>query len=314
MARFVRTQEVVHRIGRTGSLWLKVTDADTVLRAVEGDEVRVRATFGVTAADEAEVDAVLEAAGLRVDRAEGRLEIEQRGDGSLGGLVGRLLRGHPSVSLDLAVELPAGAELRFDGVSADLRATALRGEQRYATVSGDLSLNEAGGPVQVNSVSGDTTIRAESELELRSNAVSGDLSASAPQLSGVRCVSVSGDLEIEGRLDPGGDHRAETVSGDLSVGLIGDAVFEVRGLSTDIRSDLDHRLEGRQDRRRVIVGAGGPLFVFSSMSGDLAIRRPRRITVEPRVSVPTELEVLRALERGEIDVDEAARRLERRAP
>ena len=67
------------------------------------------------------------------------------------------------------------------------------------------------------------------------------------------------------------------MSGDLSIGLIGSAVFEVRGLSTDISSNIDHRVEGRLDRRRVVIGSGGPQFIFNSMSGDLSIRRPRRV-------------------------------------
>jgi hypothetical protein len=92
---------------------------------------------------------------------------------------------------------------------------------------------------------------------------------------------------------------------------------------------MDHRLEGRMDRRRVVIGDGTPTFVFSSMSGDVLIRRPRRleqgalaqvVAPQPPAQPGTprggaaardaaSLEVLRALERGEIDVDEAARRL-----
>jgi hypothetical protein len=313
MARFVRTQQIAHRIGPGGRLALKVTDADTVVRGVADEEARVRATFEIEASSESEADALLDAAGLRVGRGDGWLEVEQRNEGStLGALVGRLLRGHPTLALELQVDLPQEAELGFDGVSGDLHATGLLGDQRYATVSGDLYLDDAAGSVRVNSVSGDTTIRAGGALDLRSNAVSGDLSVSAPHLTGLRSTSVSGDLEVEGRLDPAGDHRAETVSGDLTIGLVGAATLEVRGISTDISSDLDHRVEGHQDRRRVIIGSGGPLLVFSSMSGDLAIRRPRRI-MDERPATPAaaaaQLDVLRALERGEIDVDEAARRL-----
>ena len=48
------------------------------------------------------------------------------------------------------------------------------------------------------------------------------------------------------------------------------------------------------------------------MSGDVNVRRPRRIAPFQRPTQPepaTELEILRALERGEISVDEATRRL-----
>ena len=79
----------------------------------------------------------------------------------------------------------------------------------------------------------------------------------------------------------GEQYRIDTVSGDLSIALIGGAVFEVRGISSDVSSDLDHRIEGHQDRRRVTVGAGGPEVLFNSMSGDLAIHRPRRLDHMP---------------------------------
>jgi hypothetical protein len=111
----------------------------------------------------------------------------------------------------------------------------------------------------------------------------------------------------------------ETVSGELAVGLVGDATFEIHGLSTDVSSELDHRLEGQIDRRRLIIGSGSPRLVFNSMSGDVKVRRPRRISPRPASATPraeptaaerqSELDVLRALERGEIDVDEATRRL-----
>jgi hypothetical protein len=55
------------------------------------------------------------------------------------------------------------------------------------------------------------------------------------------------------------------------------------------------------------------------MSGDVNIRHPRRISARPAATPPaaeptpaeqeSQLAVLRALERGEIDVDEATRRL-----
>jgi hypothetical protein len=127
---------------------------------------------------------------------------------------------------------------------------------------------------------------------------------------------VSGDVEVEGAFEVSGEHRVETVSGDLGVGLVGAATFEVRGMSTDISCRLPNEQQGGADRRRVIVGGGGPTFSFSSMSGDLSIRPPRRLpATEPPPQAATadaavdQLAILRALERGEIDVEEATRRL-----
>ncbi|HET6746476.1 MAG TPA: DUF4097 family beta strand repeat-containing protein, partial [Candidatus Limnocylindria bacterium] len=190
---------------------------------------------------------------------------------------------------------------------------------------GDLTLARSGGSVRVNSVSGDVTVRAGQPVSVRAETVSGDLTVVAPVIRGMRANAVSGDVEIEGQLALGEEYRVDTVSGDVMIGLLGGASFEVRGISSDVVSDLDHRIEGPQDRRRVVVGAGGPNFLFNSMSGDLSIRRPRRLDrmvpvpeappapppppAAPPPSAEDQLAILQALERGEIDVEEATRRL-----
>jgi hypothetical protein len=329
MATFVRTQSIDHTIGPSGRLTLKVTSGDVSVRAVPGGDVHIRANYEIRAASEEEATRAFAEAQLQVDGGDGYLTVEEPDDRStLGALVGRFLSGREHIELSVNVELPEAAELRLDVVSSDVNVDGLHGEQRYNTVSGDLTLTRGGGSVRVNSVSGDVTVRAGEDVSIRAEAVSGDLHLVAPIIRALRANSVSGDIDIEGQLAAGTEHRADTVSGDVSVGLLGGANFEVRGISSDIVSDLDHRIEGRQDRRRVIVGAGGPDFMFNSMSGDLSIRRPRRLDrlvpqppEPPRPPAPPaatpvtpvtpdqQLEILQALERGEIGIEEATRRL-----
>jgi Putative adhesin len=325
MATFVRTQSIDHTIGPSGRLTLKLTSGDVTVRAVPGGDVHVRANYEIRATSDEEATRAFAEAQLRVHDGDGYLTVEEPDDPStLGALVGRFLSGRGHIALRINVELPEAAELRLDVASSDVNVDGLRGEQRYNTVSGDLALTRGGGTVRVNSVSGDVSVRADQDISIRADSVSGDLQLVAPVIRSLRADSVSGDIDIEGQLAAGAEHRADTVSGDVSVGLLGGATFEVRGISSDVISDLDHRIEGRQDRRRVIVGAGGPEFMFNSMSGDLAIRRPRRLDrlvpqppEPPRPPAPSatsvtadeQLEILQALERGEIDVEEATRRL-----
>ena len=329
MATFVRTQTIDHRIGQGGRLTLKVTSGDVAVHGGPGDEVRVRANYEIRAGTEEEANRVFEEAQLLVDQGDGYLRVEEPDDNtSLGALVGRLFSGRGHVELTVNVDMPAGAELSLDGVSADVNVEGLRGVQRYNTVSGDLTLARSGGSVRLKSVSGDVTVRADQPVSVRADTVSGDLTVVAPEIRGLRANAVSGDVEIEGQLAMGKEYRIDTVSGDVGVGLLGGASFEVRGISSDVVSDLDHRIEGRQDRRRVVVGAGGPDFIFNSMSGDLSIRRPRRLDrmvpapeappgpppppappAAPPPSPADQLAILQALERGEIDVEEATRRL-----
>lgn len=319
MGTYVRTQEITHPVGEEGSVVIRVTDAELQLRGAAGEEARIRAIFEIRADSEAEADSVFSEVQLDVERGERLLDVHEPGQtsGGLEAVISRLFRGRRGrVDLVVEAELPHACRLKVDTVSGDLTATELDGSQHYGTVSGDLLLTDVAGSITTNAVSGDASIRARDALRVHTNAVSGDASIVAPELRGVRCNSVSGDVELEGRFATGGDHRVDTVSGDLRIGLVGGATIEVRGLSTDVRSSLPHRVEGRLDRRRLIVGDGATSIVFGSMSGDVFVG-PSQRGAPARPSTPTadapppaiDLEVLRALERGEIDVEEANRRL-----
>ena len=328
MSTFVRTQEVEHEVGAGGAVTIRVTDADMRIRGVVGDVARIRATYEIVATTDAEAEEIFREVQLRIERTSGSVSAQEPDRGGFGrgrglrGVLAGLIEGSPLTEMSVEAEVPFSCTLRADTVSGDVSATGLIGQQRYNTVSGDLLLSEAGGEVATNTVSGDVTLRSDSDLSLRTNAVSGDLSVVAPTFQSVRANSVSGDLELEGAFAGGGDHRIDTVSGDLHIGLVGGATIEIRGLSTDVASALPHQLRGRLDRRWMVIGDGLSQITFSSMSGDLRVAAPRRSDAASAVArlasrpagqraaeQASDLEVLKALERGEIDVDEATRRL-----
>lgn len=326
MATFVRVQEVEHEIGPGGRFALRVTSPDVELRGVGGTSARVRVEFELRAGTDAEADEAFEGIQYRVQRDDGLLEVSEprRADHGLGS-IGRLL-GISGVRVETRVvaEIPVSATLAYTGVSADLTAVGLRGSQEYRTVSGDLVLSDLGGPIRVTGVSSDVSLRAEAPIRLQANSVSGDLSVIAPRIDECRVVTVSGDVELEGDL-VAAHHRVETVSGDLSLGIVGGLVLEVRGLSTDVSVNVGHRSEGSRERRRYVIGDGAAQLQFSSMSGDVQVHAARRVAAPataparpappsatpaaPPLSDDAQLAVLQALERGDIDVDEATRRL-----
>lgn len=329
MPVFVRTQEIEHPIGPGGRFALRVTSPEVEIKGSDDAVARVRVTLEIRAGSEAEADELLEEARFRVKEAEGSLEVTEprHGDTGLNALA-RIFGLGRSATASVEVAVPRAAEIECDGVSADITATDLTGTQRYRTVSGDLVLDRVSGAIRLQAVSGDVSLRAEAPVSLDANAVSGDLSAFAPSFDSVRVVTVSGDVELEGELEERGSHRIETVSGDLSLGVVDGLTLEVRGLSTDVDVSVPHRAEGSRDRRRYVIGAGGPQVLFSSMSGDVSVGSGRRTgRPSPMTPVPpippvapqppsrsslepeAQLAVLQALERGEIDVDEAARRL-----
>jgi hypothetical protein len=331
MTTYVRTQEISHEIGARGRFALRVTSPDVELRAGDGTTAKVRIKIELRAGSEEEADELFERMRFHVRQADGALEVTEprRGDAGIGSIV-RLL-GIGSVRVDDAsvdAVLPAGAEVAFEGVSTDLTASGFRGSQQYRTVSGDMVLDRVAGEVRVRDVSGDVSIRAEEPLHLEMNTVSGDISAVAPRFDELRLVTVSGDVELEGDFARSGNHRVETVSGDLSLGVVDGLTLEVRGLSSDTRVSVPHRSEGSRDRRRYIIGDGEGRLQFNSMSGDVVVRPGRRAATpapptpatppdapapptapSPAVGPDEQLEILRALEAGEIDVDEATARL-----
>jgi hypothetical protein len=327
MTTFVRTQEIAHEIGARGQLGLRVTSPDVEMRGGDGGLARVRITFEIRASSDAEADEAFDRLRYRATEGGGSLEVVEPNAGQradLGSLARLFGIGGEQVETRVEADAPRGCEVRYEGVSADVTASGFRGRQQYRTVSGDLVLDAVGGDVRIRGVSSDISLRADAPLSsLEVNTVSGDVSAFAPRIEQLRAVTVSGDLEIEGILVDGPEHRIETVSGDLSLGMGGDLTVEVRGLSSDAHIRLPHRTEGSRDRRRYVIGAGGPQLLFSSMSGDVEVRPPRRAgapspppapgplapPAPPAKAEERQLDVLRALERGEIDVDEAARRL-----
>jgi hypothetical protein len=329
MPVFVRTQEVEHDIGEAGSFALRVTSADVEARGVDGSTAHLRAMFELRAGSETEADELFDLARLQVTTGPGVMDVAEPRDLSSGiAALTRLFRSPSGVrEMRVTAEVPRQARLQFNGVSADVTSTGIKGAQQYQTVSGDLVVNDAAHRVGVKSVSGDVSVRADEPIALDASAVSGDLYVVAPRLDQLTINTVSGDVEVEGELATDATHRVETVSGDFRLGTSGDLTLEVRGLSTDVGISLPHRAEGTRDRRRFVIGDGTASLAFSSMSGDISIRSSRRGPPPPsaqptppqapasppspthRSDAAADLDVLRALERGEIDVEEAARRL-----
>jgi hypothetical protein len=330
MPTFVRRQEIEHPIGPTGRLALNATSSDVVFEAVDGATARVEVEFELIASTEADADALFERVRFHARQGDGVLDVSEpkRGDTGIGSIARMLGIGNVKAETSIHVSAPRRADVRYEGVSGDVTAEGFRGQQEYRTVSGDLWLEGLGGSVQVRGVSSDISIRADEPVALEANTVSGDISAFAPRFNDLRVVTVSGDVELEGELAAASDHRVETVSGDLSLGVSGGFTLEVRGLSTEASISIPHRAEGSRDRRRYVIGDGGASMLFSSMSGDVTARPSRRYS-EPAAPTPPappaapasptpprppvgddeQLDILRALEAGEIDVEEASRRL-----
>ena len=301
-----RTDTIEHTIGPSGSFRLDVRSSEVRVLAVDGDAVRIRAR------DRSSLSR------LDVQAADRDLSVRASG-------------GAP----DLVVEVPTGASVTVEGSGSDLQVEGLRGDQRYRTASGDIHLRDVGGQLIIEAVSGDVDIVAGAPTTVAARTVSGDLSLRAGPIQALRAVTTSGDVRIAGRFDGEGPFAIETVSGDATIAPAEGLRIRTSTVTGDVRTEGDARAEGQRGQRTVIVGAGRPEMTFRSTSGDLRVVRalplaaPVRPTVPPPPAPPeapalvastvssdpdpdaeSRLDILRALERGEIDVAEATLRLE----
>jgi hypothetical protein len=317
-----------HEIGSAGRFHLRQLSGSIHVLGVDGAIARVRERNG---------RAITEA--FQVETGEGSLSLsapERFGHDVVFGI------GRRS-SFDLEIEVPRTAEVSIETASADLDVRGLTRQARIRTASGDVTLEGMAGALELDSVSGEVRIVAAAALDLHARTISGDLSVRAPRLGRAEIGTTSGDVRLDATLAGNGPFAIETVSGDATiVGRMGLRI-EARTVTGDLRSDLPHRRDAGPGRKQLVVGDGAIPFSFRSVSGDLRVTTPRdTLPAEPAgvaevapLTAPTlpadpapplapatapgepgagsrevaRIDVLRALERGEMSVEAAMRRL-----
>jgi putative adhesin len=300
---------IEHEIGPDGAFHVRIHAGDLSLRGVAGTLVRVRELDGRDLSER-----------FDTETSSGSLTI--RPQAALGE-VGILLGGRRSSRVD--VELPAGTTVVVETVSADVAATGLTGEQRYRTTSGDVRIRASHGAIVVETVSGDLALDGDAALDLMARVISGSVAVAAPEITRLTVTTTSGDVQLGGSLVGSGPFAVRTVSGDARLTLAGDVRIEGRSLTGRVHSDRPHQMHGRPGRRNVVVDGQGSLLTFESVSGGLRITEPRTAagtepapssSQPPAVDVVAvdehevdRLEILWALERGEIDVAQATAKL-----
>ena len=330
--------EIRHAIGAEGYVTIQAVSGTVEVLATDGDEAVVVARSENGHADELP---------LVVQRTEGGLHIEVAKRG-LEGFSGWFRKNDASIEFEARV--PRAARVEINTVSADINARFLAGEQTYKTVSGDLEIDPDGGRIRATSVSGDIELRAAEPIDLTVNSTSGDINVQGAVLNSFNAQTVSGDVEFEAGLAAGPMHSVETVSGDLSIesttGVTvdvkrgmdlarggaaaivagdGSARLRFRTLSGDchvagaVREERRHgRKSGRRAGHAPPEGFMPPIPPMPPMPSGFPFGEPPAPPAQPAPPPPPsqrqpevdQLEVLRALERGDIDVDEAARRLQ----
>jgi hypothetical protein len=320
---------IEHRIGHTGRLAVKLADWDVELVAGPDDVVRVQ-----------DADGKGLPASLEVERGTDSLSVRQP---SLFQGIDFVLGSRES-GRRLRIEVPARAAVNVQTASGDVAADGLRGDQHLRTASGALHLASVGAELNAETVSGDVSVRIEESAELALKTVSGDITVEGGRIERIRLTTTSGDVRVTSDIGPG-PHAIATVSGDAI--LVSNRGLRITAVTIagDLSSDLPHTSQGGPGRRSLVIGDGTAELQFRSVSGDLRVLDPAAAPVAPAPSAPTpappaapappfaprspsigtameltdgpdeaestRLDILRALESGEIDVTEATDRLAR---
>ena len=206
------------------------------VRAWDRPEVRIEGSLGAGVEK-------LEIEGDR-QRLVVRVKYPNRG-GGLGFLTG----GDKSEPTELRLMVPLQADLEIDSVSADVDV--------HGVASNELS---------IDSVSGDITVAA-APREANVDSVSGDLDLTLNRAN-VSAESVSGDIMLRGRL--GNEIGIETVSGDIEINVLDNAVRKLSGAS--VSGDM---------RINTALAASGRI-TLESVSGDVLLSLPRAVSASVR--------------------------------
>jgi hypothetical protein len=259
-----------------------------------------------------------------------------------------LIRNHNKPApVEYEIHVPVQASLSLQGVSGDVVVEGVQGQVRAHTVSGNCAASRAEGDLELRTVSGDLNGRDLSG-RLDAESVSGEVSVEG-QFDTVRTKTVSGAIDLAGPLASAGSYEFHTVSGGVTLRLPPDtgASISVRGVSADVTCQLpcdvlhqarrpgqvewQGRLngDGAAVRYRTVSGhlhivplAGTPVAPAAPAASPLPVASPASPPPvlaggadQPAAAATSDddaeqLQILHALERGELSVEDALRRLE----
>jgi DUF4097 and DUF4098 domain-containing protein YvlB len=326
-----------HKIGPRGRFTLRQASGEVSIRGVEGDTVRVRSTdddkalseqFSIETGDGFVEMRQLERFGLgirmfrgndspeiavevphgatvSVETASADLDVSDlsgvkgfrtaSGDVTLARLAGAL--DIETVSGDVELEGQATMELAGRSISGDIRVRVPRLRRlEMGTTSGDLYLDaelNGDGPFALRSISGDVTIVARTGFRVEAETITGDLASDLPSK---RESALGRKVLIVGR--PGPTLAFRSVSGDLHV-------VKPRDAAPPLAPDAPDAPQAPAPPALPAV----PAPPSPPKAGAPATSAPGTGADTDTNSDDSRLEILRALERGDITVSEATQRL-----
>lgn len=324
--------DVIERRFRTSGIPRVIAENVAGETTVRGgsDEVVVRVLKRAHADSPERARRVLENVDVEIEQEGDEIRVSQRAFLVDRGFMG-IFRERRAV-IDYEIDVPSEAEISVRSASGETTVRGIRGPVEVHSVSGDVRIADVRGALRVRTVSGDCEA-TECAGALEANSVSGDLSFDRCSFPSAGVRTVSGDFEAATQLSSGGPYGVTTVSGDVTLATPSDCEVRFQTASGEVSAAEGFDVE-RASRREYIVRRGAadaPLVLVRTVSGDLQLEHRDvdappapagpvgRAVEEPKAEKPADekkdrraeaLEVLERVARGEIDVEEAARRLD----
>ncbi len=272
----------VRSLNPDGEVSIDNTKGAVVVRVADQSEVRISGTLG---------DGV-EKLAIEGDRRHLSIRVinpKSKGwFGNWGGAQGGDSRleitvpAHASVAVEgvsavTDIKGVAGRRLSVNTVSGDVQVEASPGEARVESVSGDLHLRLDTSKTHAETVSGDLDLQGRINGEVSVETVSGHIVLRAEKPSDIDVSAVSGNAELRTGLAPGGQLKAESTSGDLTLMLpaASSARLQLSSFSGTIRSDsgnVEMPEHGPGASLNTRLGRGDASVTLESFSGDVNVK------------------------------------------
>lgn len=201
-----------------------------------------------------------------------------------------------SIESDLEVSVPAGSDVRVDGVNLEIAVASVSGELDLQSVNGSVIVNGKPDELEISTVNGRITLNASPRKahldavngsievtggggELEASCVNGRIEVREGRFEEATCSTVSGDLVWTAGLQERGSLGLESHSGSILVELPRsiDADFDVTTFSGRIENGLGPEAK-RSDpyapgyELHFSLGSGASSIDISSFSGEVTLR------------------------------------------
>ena len=257
---------------------------------------------------------------MEQDGAQVRVRTRYRGSSGFLGWVG-FGRTQPRISF--TIQVPAACDISVRTVSSDISISNVIGSVYAKAVNGDIKLESVSGQIITSGV--DATVQGNALAgTLATRAVSANVIVKQSRLTSFWSKSVDGNVSLETTIDPAGAYDMRSVGGSLRM-LIPSASkvsASLHGLSGQASCDLPCTVtEQARGRWAAQINGGGAAIALKTVSGDLSLRMSTSIPAAAQPPAPTvatagpvnadwpEMSILKAVERGELSVEDAVAKL-----